>query len=164
MLWNFTPISRACRSMGRKAPGNHIPWSINAVSQNPIRQMNCSCALRPCVWRRCSAVPFLRAPYFTESLAAARWYPLPRNCGRTSAGALTRCISCAAAVTRRRPSPPGSCKPFPQGFLCLPQLVRRDSVRHICAAPWKRTATRYLLNTLFVNSEDIYLSFTMEKM
>ena len=58
---------------------------------------------------------------------------------------------------KAKPSNPAA--PVSQGAVHLPQLVRRGGVQtYLRRAAGERIAMRHLLNTLFVNSEDIYLS------
>ena len=50
------------------------------VKRGSMMRMLCSCAARPCAWRRCSAVPSPPERSITESLAAESRWCLRKNC------------------------------------------------------------------------------------
>ena len=114
---------------GMRVFGSRIPWSINGESPNPIRRMNCSCAPRPCAWRRCSAALFQKALCSMGSHAAARWCSSPPELRETVRRDSDEMHQLYHRGHTPKAKPSKSCSACSLKELCLPQLVRRESVQ-----------------------------------
>ncbi len=142
--------------------GLWLPFPVEYKRGAPkhTRRMNSSSAPKPCAWRRCSAVLSLRVHSFMES--RGQQSPFHQNCGERVQSYSDGCTSFTVVGIHRKQSPASLVAPaLFKGPLPAPTDPARIRVQ-LSEEGHGGTDMKHLLNTLFVTSEDIYLSLDGE--
>ena len=102
MCWNSTAARPAFPSKAGTASGSPTRWNTSGDGRRRPRWTPSSCAGRPCVWRRCSAVKFREgALYYGEPRRRTEVVFTPELRQEVRDAHLPRCTTSTAAATRR---------------------------------------------------------------